>query len=124
MATPETTWSTPKVTVARACSRPPRAPNRDAAHEGGHPAPLVAGEPGPPGAEDHHPLEADVDHAGPLGEEPAQRGEADRHGEQQRRRHRRRRRQGVLAADLADDREQHERAERQPQRAPAPDRRR
>jgi hypothetical protein len=26
IATPETTWSTPKVTVAIACSRPPAAP--------------------------------------------------------------------------------------------------
>ena len=27
IATPETTWSTPKVTVATACSSPPSAPN-------------------------------------------------------------------------------------------------
>ena len=36
-----------------------------------------------PRAEDHHPLEADVHDAGPLGPEAAEAGERDRHGQQQ-----------------------------------------
>ena len=83
IATPETTWSTPKVTVATACSRPPTAPNRTPPTTAPHPAPLPAGEAGAPGAQDHHPLEADVDHARALGEEPAEGGQPDRHGEDQ-----------------------------------------
>ena len=85
IATPETTWSTPKVTVATACSRPPTAPNRPA-DEHGRPAPLPAGPAGPPGAQDHHALEADVDHARALGEEPAEGGQPDRHGQHEGRR--------------------------------------
>ena len=38
-----------------------------------------------PGAEDHHALEADVDHAGPLGPQATQAGEPDRHRRRQRR---------------------------------------
>ena len=67
IATPETMWSTPKVTVARAWSRPPSAPHDDADEQPGPRAPLVAGPAGAPGAEDHHALEADVDHARALG---------------------------------------------------------
>ena len=47
------------------------------------PAPLVAGPAGSPGAEDHHPLEPDVDHARALGEEPAEGRQADRHRQAQ-----------------------------------------
>ena len=104
MATPETTWSTPKVTVAIACSRPPSAPNSDAADDRGAPAPLVAGPAGAPGAEDHHALEADVDHAGALGEQPAEGGQPDRHGQQQGGAKRRGRRQRLLAGDHPDQR--------------------
>ena len=79
IATPETMWSTPKVTVAIACSSPPTAPNRVADEHAGPGAPLVAGPAGAPGADDHHALEADVHHAGALGPEPAEPGHADRH---------------------------------------------
>ena len=105
MATPEMTWSTPKVTVASGVQQPAEGAEQHPADERGRPAPLVAGPAGAPGAEDHHALEADVDDAGALGEQPAQRGQPDRHGEQQGGGHRRRRRQRLLAADRPDGRE-------------------
>jgi hypothetical protein len=49
-----------------------------------HGAPLVAGPAGEPGAEHHHAFEPDVDHAGPLGPQAAQPGQADRHRQHQR----------------------------------------
>ena len=104
IATPETTWSTPKVTVATRVQQPAQRAEQDAADQRGDPAPLVAGVTGAPGAQDHHALEADVDHAGALGEQPAQGGQADRHGQQEGGRHRRRRRQRLLAADRPDQR--------------------
>ena len=81
MATPEMMWSTPKVTVATAWSRPPaRAagdPDGDAP-----PRPVLPRAPRPePGPEDHHPLEADVHDAAALGVEAAEGGQQDRHGE-------------------------------------------
>ena len=98
--------------------QPAQGAEQDAAHQGGPPAPLVAGETGPPGAEDHHALEADVDHTGALGEQTAQGGQPDRHRQQQRRRHRRRRRQRGLATDRPDEGEQHQPGEGQPERPP------
>ena len=86
MATPETMWSTPKVTVAIACSRPPSAPpmtptrSRPRGPTGSRPSRAE------PGAEDHHAFEADVDDAGPLGPQAAEAGQADRHGERRARR--------------------------------------
>ena len=76
MATPDTMWSTPNVTVATAWRSPPSAPPRRRDERGPRP-PLVPGPAGPPGAEDHHALEADVDHAGPLGDEAAEAGQGD-----------------------------------------------
>ena len=102
IATPETTWSTPKVTVATRVQQATEGAEQHAADQRRGPAPLVAGPAGAPGAEDHHALEADVDHAGAFGEQPAEGGQPDRHGEQQRRGHRRRRGQGLLAADQPD----------------------
>ena len=84
-ATPETMWSTPKVTVATACSSPPTAPKRVADEHAGPGAPLVAGPAGAPGAHDHHALEADVHDAGALGPEAAETRHADRHREGERR---------------------------------------
>jgi hypothetical protein len=72
IATPETMWSTPKVTVATACSSPPAAPKRVPTSTAGPGAPLVAGPAGTPGPHDHHALEADVHDAGALGPEPAE----------------------------------------------------
>ncbi len=48
---------------------------------------VVAEVSGPPGAEDHHSLEADVDHAGALGPQAAETGQQDRDGGDQGRRH-------------------------------------
>ena len=48
-------------------------------------APLVAGPAGAERAEDHHALEADVDHARALGPQTAETGHADRHREAERR---------------------------------------
>ena len=76
MATPETMWSTPKVTVAIACSRPPSAPPTIADQDAAHGPHWYAGPAAAPGAEDHHALEADVDHAGPLGPQAAEAGHA------------------------------------------------
>src|SRR3990167_10145228 len=63
-----------------------RRAGRDPGDETRRDAPLVAG-PGPePGPGDHHPLEADVDDAGPLGPHGAETGEEDRRGKAERRR--------------------------------------
>ena len=87
MATPETMWSTPKVTVATACTGR-RARRRQDAGEHAGPRPVLPADPAgaEPGAEDHHALEADVDHAGALGPQPAEAGQADRHGRRRARR--------------------------------------
>ena len=53
-------------------------------HPGPRP-PLVTGVAGAEGAEDHHSLDADVDHAGPLRPEPGQPGQRDRNGRGDRR---------------------------------------
>ena len=85
MATPETMWSTPKVTVAMAWRSPPAAPPAipmATPHQGPYCQAPQAPNQVP---EDHHPLEADVDDAGALGPQPAEGGEADGHGEAQRR---------------------------------------
>jgi hypothetical protein len=72
------------------------------------PRPVLPGAPGPePGPEDHHPLEADVDHAAALGEQATQGGEQDRDGEAQRQAERPERGQLGVVRDLPDDR-QHE----------------
>ena len=81
MATPETMWLTLKVTVTIACSRPPSAPPTMPTRTPVHGPALEAGPGTEPGAEDHHALEADVDHARPLGPQTAETGEADRHGQ-------------------------------------------
>ena len=63
-----------------------QAAERAAEDAGQHAQPRAALPAGPgaePGAEDHHALEADVDHAGPLGPQAGEAGEADRHGERQ-----------------------------------------
>ena len=60
-----------------------RAEHRPADHRGPRP-PLVAGPGRAPGAEDHHALEADVDHAGAFGPQPAQPGQQDRQQQQHR----------------------------------------
>jgi hypothetical protein len=79
-ATPETMWSTPKMTVARAWIA--RRRPREHCPEDARPRAVVIGEEGgAPGAEDHHPLETDVDHAGPLGPQTAEAGQGDRHGQ-------------------------------------------
>ena len=77
MAMPATTWSTPKVMVARPRSRPPSAPPMPPHSECRPGAPQPAGPSGEPGAEDHHALEADVHDAGPLGPQAAQAGQED-----------------------------------------------
>ena len=83
MATPDTMWSTPKVTVATrveqaARARPPKAPTTTAAPRARTASPPSRANQVP---EDHHALEADVDDAGPLGAQAAEPGEHDRrHG--------------------------------------------
>ena len=72
MAKPATMWLTPNVVVASASSsppnRPPTAPPSDR-----HPRPVLPAPPaGEHGAEDHHPLEADVDGAAALGVQAAE----------------------------------------------------
>ena len=78
IATPETMWSTPKITVASACSAPPMAPKSHRCDDGLPRAVVVAEVARPDGAQDHHALEADVDHAGALGPEAGEAGQRDR----------------------------------------------
>ena len=79
IATPDTMWSTPKVTVATRVEQPAEHAADDADDDAGPRPPLPAPPRAEPGAEDHHPFEADVDDAGSLGEEAAEPGEDDRH---------------------------------------------
>src|SRR5690606_22444771 len=69
-------------------------------------APLVAGPRARPRPEDHHALETDVDHAGPLGPEPAEPGQEDRDGEAQRGADRPAGGHGLGVVDDADQRQQ------------------
>ena len=78
IATPETMWSTPKITVATACSRPPSSPAAIAPSDALPWAVVVAEVAGTERAEDHHALEADVDDAGALGPQAAETGQPDR----------------------------------------------
>ncbi len=78
IATPDTMWSTPNVTVATACSSPPSAPPITPHEHAGPRPPLPSAPRAEPGAEDHHPLEADVDDAGALCVEATERRQADR----------------------------------------------
>jgi hypothetical protein len=67
--------------------------------------------PGPgPGAQDHHALEADVDHAGPLGPQSAETGQADRHGQRDGGVDRSRRGEVDGAGDGAGERQQEDQA--------------
>ncbi len=102
MATPDTIWSTANVTVATACRSPPSAPKATADDEPGPRSPLVARPAGTERAEDEHPLEADVDHAGPLRPQAAESGHADGHGQAERGGHRARGREVLDSGDHPD----------------------
>jgi hypothetical protein len=99
--------------------QPAEGAEEQPAQHGRAPAPLVAGEAGSPGAQDHHPVQADVDHAGTFGEQTTEGGQADRHGQQQRPRHHRGRRERLLAADHAHERDHDQPAEDPPGHPPS-----
>ena len=111
IASPDTIWLTRIVIVAKPCSSAPSAPAAIAAssatrqHPPAGPAHLVGGVRPGDGADQHHPLDAEVEHAGALGEHLAERGVEDRRAVE----HRRRQRddeQVVVHAVTADDRRQ------------------
>ena len=80
MATPETMWSTPKVDGGDGVQQAAEHAAEDAGQDAGQGRRGASRKPAPKGAEDHHAFEADVDHAGPLGPQAAETGEADRRG--------------------------------------------
>ena len=90
-ASPDTVWLTRIVIVANPCSSAPSAPAAIAASERDASAPTIPGRPRvggvrpADGAEQHHALDAEVEHAGALGEHLAQRGEEDRRAVEHRR---------------------------------------
>ena len=78
IATPEMMWSTPTVIVTRRVQQPAEQAADDAEEHPGPGTPLVAGVAGAERAEDHHSLDADVDHAGPFRPQAGQPGQRDR----------------------------------------------
>ena len=79
MPMPETCWLTPSVTVSSVITSPASAPTRIAASDA---EPQAAGEIGAGeadhGAEQHDPLDAEIEHAGTLAIEFAEGGEEQR----------------------------------------------
>ena len=114
MATPLITWSTLNRTVATAWIRPPRQPPSDAEQDAGPGPELPGAVRAEPGAEDHHPLDTDVDDADTFGPEAGQPGEQQRDRQPQRRRDGARRGELVGAGDHPHDRQQHEQARPRP----------
>ena len=83
MAIPTTIWSRPKRTQSTTMISETAAPAAAAGEEaepGG--AAVVGGHEADVGSEEHHPLEADVQHARALGDHLAQRGQEQRHAGQ------------------------------------------
>ena len=86
IAVPETIWSARRLTEKTAWSRPMTPPAASPIRIAADPARRDVGAPGAEErAGEHHPLEADVDHAGALGGHAAERGEGQRRRVAQRR---------------------------------------
>ena len=119
IATPDTTWSTPNVTVATACSSPPSAPPMIP-----HSTPAHGPHCQPPHAPNQvpriiMPFETDVHDARALRVETTERGQTDRHREAHRGAERAARRQVVRAGDRPAPSEHREDAEGDEQRCRA-----
>ena len=86
MPSPDTCCDSASGTVRSACSRPNAAPVSAAtAHAGPQRRARVDREPAGEGARDHDPLDAEVQHAGALAQQHAERAEDQRRGDAQHR---------------------------------------